>query len=220
MEILQSISILLGCFVAIYGISAWRREHMGKRRIDLAEEVLALFYEAQDVVAAILSPTGYVGESDDLPPREKNSNEDEFESKVLDAGYLRMGRCRSRQDLFARIHALRYRFKVQNGQNAARPFDDLRSLTWDISKPFRRLARRGFAIRNKASREDVHREAEFRKIWDEMQAEDNCDEIRERATVMVGEMEHICRKIIERSELSILRRLVRALRARHKSENQ
>jgi hypothetical protein len=45
-EIAQSTSVILASLFAIYGIDAWRREYVGKRRIELAEEVLALFYQA------------------------------------------------------------------------------------------------------------------------------------------------------------------------------
>ena len=41
--------------VAIYGIRSWRREFRGKRQIELAEDVLALFYEARDAITAIRS---------------------------------------------------------------------------------------------------------------------------------------------------------------------
>ena len=41
--IAQSISITLAGLFAIYGFDAWRREFVGKRRMELAEEVLALF---------------------------------------------------------------------------------------------------------------------------------------------------------------------------------
>lgn len=125
MAIIESIAILIASGVALYGIDAWRREHVGKRRIDLAEEVLALFYEARDVIAAVLSPLGYAGELGSLPPRERGLNEEPWQSEALDAAHLRIGRYMMRHELFARIHALRYRFQAQNGRDAAKPFQDL-----------------------------------------------------------------------------------------------
>ena len=61
-DIAQSASVILACLFAIYGIDAWRREFVGKRRMELAEEVLALFYQARDIIQSIRSPGGYVGE--------------------------------------------------------------------------------------------------------------------------------------------------------------
>jgi len=49
--VLKELSLLIGIWVAIYGIDSWRREHKGKRQLELAEETLALFYEARDVIA-------------------------------------------------------------------------------------------------------------------------------------------------------------------------
>jgi hypothetical protein len=43
---IRDISILIGIWVAIYSIDSWRREFQGKRQIELAEETLAMFYEA------------------------------------------------------------------------------------------------------------------------------------------------------------------------------
>ena len=54
-EALKDISILLAAWSVIYGIGAWRREFIGKRKIQLAEDVLALFYEAKDVIFWIRS---------------------------------------------------------------------------------------------------------------------------------------------------------------------
>lgn len=34
-EGLQHLSVLIGIWVAIYGIDAWRREHVGKRQLEL-----------------------------------------------------------------------------------------------------------------------------------------------------------------------------------------
>ena len=48
--------------MAAYSLDAWRREFMGKRRMELAEEVLALFYQARDVIEQIRSPVRYLGE--------------------------------------------------------------------------------------------------------------------------------------------------------------
>jgi len=37
-DVAQSASIIVASVVAIYGIDAWRREFVGKRRMELAEE--------------------------------------------------------------------------------------------------------------------------------------------------------------------------------------
>ena len=55
-SLLRDLSLLIGIWVAIYGIDSWRREHKGKREIELAEDVLALFYEARDAIKYMRFP--------------------------------------------------------------------------------------------------------------------------------------------------------------------
>lgn len=55
-DILQSISMILACWAVIAGIDAWRREFVGKRRIELAEETLEAFYALRDAIAFIRNP--------------------------------------------------------------------------------------------------------------------------------------------------------------------
>ena len=40
-------SVLIAALSFMYGVSAWRREFIGKRHIELVETVLALFYEGR-----------------------------------------------------------------------------------------------------------------------------------------------------------------------------
>ena len=52
LEIVNTIAIIAASVVAIYGINAWRKEFQGKRNIELAEEVLCLFYRAERAIEA------------------------------------------------------------------------------------------------------------------------------------------------------------------------
>jgi hypothetical protein len=56
--IVASAAAIVASIVAVWGINAWRREHVGRRRIDLAEEVLGLFYGAREVISSFRSPVG------------------------------------------------------------------------------------------------------------------------------------------------------------------
>ena len=60
-NILESISLIIAAWAVIIGVNAWRREYIGKRRLELAEEVLSLFYEARDIIRYIRNPFGYIG---------------------------------------------------------------------------------------------------------------------------------------------------------------
>ena len=49
-EVITQISAIVALWVAIYGIDSWRREHIGRKRADTAEEALSLMYEASDII--------------------------------------------------------------------------------------------------------------------------------------------------------------------------
>lgn len=129
LEILGSLAIILASGVAIYGISSWRREMMGKRKYELAEEVLALFYEARKKISEIRSIHGNIEEGKNRKP---NPNETPEEQKALNDAYVVFERYQKNQEIFNRLHALRYRFMAIFGTNKAKPFYDLNKVVNEI----------------------------------------------------------------------------------------
>ena len=120
--VLGSISIILASATAVYGIKSWRREMIGRRRFDLAEEVLALFYEARDKVRAIRSPIGFQGEG---ATRKRRDDETDEESRLLDVAFMTMERYQKYEQTFNRLRALRYRAMVLFGKDRGDPFEEL-----------------------------------------------------------------------------------------------
>jgi len=139
--ILQSISVIFASVVAastvIYGVNAWRREYIGKRKLELAEEVLALFYEARDVISYIRSPFSFGGEGN---TRNAAPNESPEEKQINDNAYVVFERYYKRQDLFNKLYSMRYRYMAQFGKDLARPFDDLRKIVNEIFLSARMLS--------------------------------------------------------------------------------
>ncbi len=136
--IIASVAAIIASGVAVHGINAWRREYVGRRRIDLAEEILALFYEARNVVSWIRSPVALQGEGS---TRESSPEETPEEKEARDAAFVLIERYQKRQELFARIHSLRYRFMAQNGRDSGKPFKDLRAVRVKLFRSSRQLAR-------------------------------------------------------------------------------
>lgn len=132
-SILESVSVIIASLTAsgtiIYGIKAWRREYIGKRKLDLAEEVLALFYEARDAIRFIRSPASYSGEG-----RTRNAapNETPEEKRINDNAYIAFERYNKRLELFNKIRSMRYRYMAQLGKDLSKPFDDLNNIVNDI----------------------------------------------------------------------------------------
>src|SRR5258706_15614439 len=116
--VLQNLSVIIAALVAMFGIDAWRREHVGRRRMDLAEEVLALFYQARDVIRIIRSPAGWKGEGATRKPGPDESPE---QKQALDQAYVVVERYDKHIEIFSRLQTLRYRFMAQVGVDKAKP---------------------------------------------------------------------------------------------------
>lgn len=134
---LKDISIIIASVTAIYGIGSWRREFKGKRQAELAEDVLTLFYEADDAIQHIRSPFAYANEGSTRDAAEGESPE---EKKAYDQAYVVFERYKIYHELFNKIHSLRYRFMTQFGVEAAQPFEDLRRIVNEIMVSARMLA--------------------------------------------------------------------------------
>lgn len=90
--------------------------------MELAEEVLSLFYQARDVIREIRSPFGYGGEGS---TRKSSPTESPEEKAALDNAYVAIERYSKHKELFSKIYAVRYRFMAQFGTDKVKPFDDL-----------------------------------------------------------------------------------------------
>ena len=195
-DIAPSMSIIIASAVAIYGIDAWRREFVGKRRMELAEEVLALFYQARDIIEIIRNPVGFGGEGQSRKPAPREKPEDK---EALDRAYVLVERYNQNLEVFARIHTLRYRFMAQFGIVAAKPFDDLNRVVNELLFAARRMARFSTGPERTFRSQD-----EFEKYQSQADEADRAyyaggddDPIRPTVERLVGDMELTCRGIIE-----------------------
>jgi hypothetical protein len=196
-DILESISLIIAAWTVILGVNAWRHEFIGKRRIELAEEVLALFYEARDVISYIRSPFGYVGEGSSRKSSESESPE---EKQIYDRAYVLVERYNKNQGLFNKIYSMRYRFMAQFGKEASVPFDDLRKIVNDIFISSRMLAdywkdqgRRTWKTEGDFEKhlEEMHK---YEAVFWEMSADR--DPIIPRVNAVISNIEDRCSAII------------------------
>lgn len=122
-------SSILVLLLAVYGVDSWRREHPGKRRIELAEDTLALFYEGGGRDSAYTPPFSTGSESADL---ERGPRETDAQFRARQNASVAFHRHNQHSELFSRLHAMRYRFMAQVGKAEAAPFDELRDVVSEI----------------------------------------------------------------------------------------
>jgi hypothetical protein len=196
-SILESVSITVAAWTAVWGINAWRREFVGKKRIELAEEVLTRFYEARDVIRLIRNPFGLVGEGG---TRQRGDNESPEESQILDNAYVVFERYNKNQEVFNQLRALRYRFIAQFGPDATLPFDDLFGAVNDIFVASRMLTRHWMDQGRRPWRSDEEFQEHLRRMHEnesvfwEMSRVDATNQKIDRA---LSQVEEICRGEIQ-----------------------
>lgn len=193
-EGLKQISILIAAWVAIYGIDSWRREHTGKRRIELAEDTLALFYEAVDIIKLMRLPVSFTNETENIE-RWKHESDAEFQArKNASVVFVRYNQ---HLELFNKIYSMRYRFMAQIGRDKAKPFDDLKNIVNEITGAARALSRLWSHEclvtddQRKQHRELIKKyEAVF---WDEFEYD---DPITLKVNAVITEIESTCKAVI------------------------
>lgn len=197
-DILQSVSIIVTCLTIILGIDAWRREFIGKRKIELAEDVLTRFYEARDAITRIRNPFSTATEGQE---RKKEQGESREESELLDRAYVVFVRYEKEQELFNRLHALRYQVMARISVSAAQPFDDLRHVLNTIFSSAGMLGRHYWPRQGRAQMTSD----EFKKHLAEMHAHeavfwagyDPNDPTAEQVKKVIVEIEKVCRPVLE-----------------------
>ena len=195
-EIIKAISIILASIVAIYGINSWRRELRCKRKIELAEETLVLFYQAFDAINNMRFPGsfGHEGKS-----REKEEGESDDVKKVRDNAYVLVERYKTYEEIFSRIKSLRYRFMVIFGKDCGEPFERIGKLINRLFLSARRLAR----LWTKKS-EEIHNDKELERHYKSIEEEESIfwddsieeDTIKKELNQIILDIEKICKPVM------------------------
>ncbi len=127
--IIAAISVTIAAASFVWGVISWKKEFIGKREIELAEKVLALFYHARDVIDSIRSPFSH---SEEGKTRKQLANETEEETRYLNQAYVAFERYHKNEDLFAELYSVKYRYMAMFGPNHVEPFNDINFVVRDI----------------------------------------------------------------------------------------
>lgn len=119
--IAQAVAVVSACWAIISGVGAWKREFIGKRRIDLAEQLLAKFFEVKDAVRYIRNPWSSVQEG---KIRERAESESSEESQLLDRAFVVVERYQEKERVFAEFNTLKYRCMASFGPQTETIFAD------------------------------------------------------------------------------------------------
>lgn len=196
-EILRDISAPATALIAFLAIRSWRAEYLGKKKIDLMEETLALFYQAKDAIGEMRFWISFPGEGKSREPVE---GETEDERKAGERAHVMIERYQRNSETFNRLSALKYRYAAYFGRDSIEAFQQVREVLGELDVANKELAiyespnsLREFS--EQQDREELHQRAmTLRKIIYDSGRED--DEIRLRLDDAISKIEQKAKKVI------------------------
>ena len=183
------------------------RAFLMTRRLELAQDALALFHEARDILEAIRSPFGFESEA---ARREPIPDEPEELKDILDGAFVLVRRYESRAETLSKSRSLRYRFLAQFGPESAKPFDLLDEAIRHVRHATSRLTGVWLqAFRHAKHQGDSQKMREWiddadRRLHGD---DDGNDPVLKKAEDAVSELERLCQQATrERGILAFLNR--------------
>lgn len=122
-SIVTAITAIVGVSVAWAGLHRWRAETLGKRKADLAEQVLTGFLEVKDIFVWVRSPGSFGGEGTSRAPA---ADETPSQQQQRNTWFIPLERLTREKELFARLQTLQYAFAAHFGKAARAPFRVIR----------------------------------------------------------------------------------------------
>jgi len=159
-----------------------------KRHVELAEEVLADFYEAREVLVRVRHPGGFGNEGNS---RKTADWETEDDTRVLNGYFVAIERLQKESAFFSRLEARRYRFMAAFGPDAAAPFDQLFGVRGRVLSGARMLLMTYDRQRGRHERSEDWED----QIW----ATDETNELTLTTNQAVAAIEQTCRRVLDQT---------------------
>ena len=187
-SIIQAFAVSVVAIPAFLGLNSWRKEHVGKRKVQLAEETLSATYELQSVIEWVRHPASWGDEGNQRPNREE---EPVNRRHLNDAYYSRIARLKAESKQFSSLKAIKPIFRAYFGDEAEASLQVLFTTRNQINLAVAALInqRDGDELP-----QDLRRHYES-IIWD-FSSPDQPDEIRRDVNRAVSEIEAICVPIL------------------------
>lgn len=160
-----------------------------KRRTELAEETLADFYKARDIIHDARSPFLIEGEGS---TRQREPLETEEDTRTLNAYFATAERLIDNAELFSQLQARRYRFLALFGGEAAEAYDQIFRVRREVIGAVRKL----IATHSHRDRTPM---AQNRGGWEAVAGwgYEGDDPVAARVNQAIAAIEHICRPVIQ-----------------------
>jgi hypothetical protein len=185
--VLTAAATLTGIYVAVAGLNAWRRETLGRRDLEMCQDVIVSFYEAEQRIRVLRSPVSSSAESVGRP---KGEHESESETHLRDIMFVPLARVIQQQDFWVEFFSRRYKMRAMFGGPAEKPFADVDEALW----AFRAAAQTRYLMIHGDRLEMDPSTA--RKLEAAIWAADPKDEISTKVRSAIEAMERICAPVV------------------------
>ncbi len=175
---MAGLATLVAGWAAVRGVDAWRSEIVGRRKAELAEDVLAQFYRARDVLIWARLP--------DRPL--ENAPHDVDRDRRHRSHASPIERLTQESTLFSELQASRYRFMAYFGEDSARPFEQMRAIHGEVMASAEALIRDPNELASDTERDR----------WEDAigWVDDGDDMLARRLTETIAAVEYVCRPLI------------------------
>jgi hypothetical protein len=180
--VLQASAIVVTAYFASRGLNAWRQQLLGKRRFEVAEEMLLAAYKAQSVMAHVRNPMTF-GEGQ-IRPRAKDERPGNADAK--DMYFAPLARMQKLDDDFAQWSKVKYLAETYFGPGASAPFHAIRRSFQTVAVAARMLVE----TVGELAPSDPRKKQWEAEIWDTRQPD---DPITASVAAAVRDVETICR---------------------------
>ena len=175
---MAGLATLVGGWAALRGVDAWRSEIVGRRKAELAEDVLAQFYRARDVLTWARLPDRPL---DPVPQADDRDRRHQSHASPIE-------RLTRESALFSELQASRYRFMAYFGEDSAHPFEEMRAIHGEIMSSAESLIRDPNELASDTERDR----------WEDAigWVNDGDDPLARRLAETIAAVEHVCRPLI------------------------
>lgn len=177
-----------GLYLAWSGLSAWKREHVGKRDIELCQSVITSFYEAHDKLRALRSPFAYP--ESESEGRARRENEADDERRVRDQHYVPLARLEKQSAFWSDFFGRRFLMRAIFSESGNAPY----LLVDEALREFRAAASTRYAS---IQRGRIEIDSETNRGFDRILWEvSDDDKLNSKLTEAIKKMEDVCVPII------------------------
>jgi hypothetical protein len=123
-SVLQAVSIAVTAVFAIISLRAWRRQLLGRRKIEIAEGTLLATYKIKEAMTYIRNPGAFVGGS----TRPRQPDEPEGLASLRDSYFVPLERMQKTSGDFAEFEKMQLLCHVYFGPEAGQPFERVKKV--------------------------------------------------------------------------------------------